>query len=75
MKELDWKRDSNGALCAAAGMFHLRVEDRLHNGQSCGYVFRVINPLGDFYEGVRPDEARAIADAHHAAELLSGGAI
>ena len=71
MKELEWKRAGDGALCAAAGMFHLRVWKRL----SDDWKFTVTNPIGDVYEGVRPDEAHAIADAHHAAELLSGGVL
>ena len=70
-KTLDWKRAGDGALCAAAGMFHLRVWKRL----SDDWTFTVTNPIGDVYEGVRPDEARAIADAHHVAELLSGGVL
>jgi hypothetical protein len=70
-KTLDWKRAGDGALCAAAGMFHLRVWQRL----SEDWKFTVTNPIGDVYEGVRPDEALAIADAHHAAELLSGGVL
>lgn len=75
-KALDWKRDSNGALCAAAGMFHLLVWKQLPDRSLAGgFAFRVINAIGDYYEGVRPEEALAIADAHHAAELLSGGAL
>lgn len=70
-KVLDWKRAGDGALCAAAGMFHLRVWKRL----SEDWKFTVTNPIGDVYEGVRPDEAHSIADAHHAAVLLSGGAL
>jgi hypothetical protein len=52
-------------------MFHLRVWKRL----SGGWEFAVTNPIGDVYEGVRPEMALAIADAHHAAELLSGGVL
>jgi hypothetical protein len=71
MKELEWKWAVDGALCAAAGMFHLRVWKRL----SEDWTFTVTNPIGDVYEGVRPEMASAIADAHHAAELLSGGVL
>lgn len=75
-KALDWKRNANGTLCASCGMFHLLVWKRLPDRQLAGgFVFRVINAIGDVYEGVRPDESHAIADAHHAAELLSGGVL
>lgn len=68
-KTIDWKRAGDGSLCAAAGMFHLRVWKHL----SEDWGFSVTNPIGDVYEGVRIDEAHALADAHHVAELLSGG--